>query len=117
MSYVPKKGSLREQVCRAIHANGPMTADQCAVYINDAQKKKVPAALFQLKFYRAVTEEDGVYALSNPMRRHYGDDVPDEPEVELVVHPWKPLDMARIPSVMGMRAGSNDYRAWASRHL
>lgn len=96
MSYAPKKGSLRDIICKWI-AEQPknfegVTMDEAAKRFPAYHYNSVSSAIFTLKHLGALVEDDGVYQLSDKVKPHYGIYVEpvEEPEPEPSVRAFKP---------------------------
>lgn len=72
MSYLPKKGSLRDRVCKVLAERGPMAMHEITKVFIGERNHTISSAVFQLKFHKALVEDNGVYELSDFVRPHYG---------------------------------------------
>lgn len=92
MSYKPARGSLRDLLCAWIAENAEgITSHEATKRFEHINTSTVTAALFTLKHFGALVEDDGVYQLSNKLKPHYGIEVEEQPApVELPVCAFKP---------------------------
>lgn len=76
MSYKPKKGSLRDRICTWIAAQPKnfegVTMEEVTKHFGAYRYGTVRDSVFQLKYLKALVEDDGVYQLSNKLKPHYG---------------------------------------------
>lgn len=95
MSYKPKKGSLRDRICTWIAAQPKnfegVTMEEVTKHFGAYRYGTVRDSVFQLKYLKALVEDDGVYQLSDNVKPHYGIEVEQfEPvEAEVPVRTFK----------------------------
>lgn len=95
MSYKPKKGSLRDRICTWMAAQPKqfegVTMEEVTKHFGAYRYGTVRDSVFQLKYLKALVEDDGVYQLSDKVRPHYGIEVEQvEPaQIEVSVRMFK----------------------------
>lgn len=111
------KTSLSYKVAEALFLNGPMPANEVFEYIPDVEQKTVTSHVSRMCFEADLEKINGKMHLRAHVRRYFADKHADKNQVAgpRFVSSVRDLDPKYFPSPLGIRTGSNDYRAWGSR--
>lgn len=115
---LPSKKSLSYRILQIIYQQGPLGVSECIPRFPDTTLMVLRTTFGKMREEGLIVEVGGKHTLTADTRRTFADLYGPTGQVaaKREYSPFgKPLNPSLIPSALGTREGSNDFRSWQSR--